>query len=96
MIDDYGEVFAAFKGRGRALPASNWCLFQSFSSGSISGFLSFWRHHNRRCNKLDSCCLILEDTGPIRLGMMMDNYGEVFAALKGRGHALLATSNWSV
>jgi hypothetical protein len=26
----------------------------------------------------------------------MDGCSEVFAALKGRGHALLATSNWSV
>ena len=90
-MDDYREVFATFKGRGRAHPASIG-LFMTFSSGSESesGFVvNFWRH---RRIELDSCCLILEDTDPIRLGTIMDNYGEVLAALRGRGHALLATS----
>jgi hypothetical protein len=26
MMDDYGDVFAAFKGRGRAFPASYWSV----------------------------------------------------------------------
>jgi hypothetical protein len=92
-MDDCHEVFGGFKCRVRALPASIDGLFIMFSSGSNSGLDdNFWRH---RRTELDSCQLIPEDTGPIYFGIVMDDYGEVFAALKGRGHALLATSNWS-
>jgi hypothetical protein len=35
ITDDYREVFAAFERRGRALPASNWSISKSFSSGSV-------------------------------------------------------------
>jgi hypothetical protein len=38
MMNDYREVFAAFKSRGRALPALNWSISKTFSSGSNSGF----------------------------------------------------------
>ena len=88
MVYYCGEVIAAIKGRGSALPASIG-PFIMFSSGVNSGLhVNFWRH---RRIELDSCRLIPEDTGPIYLGIMMDDYGEVFAAFKGRGHALLAT-----
>jgi hypothetical protein len=57
-------------------------LFRMFSSVDVN----FWRH---RRTELDSSRLIPEDTGPIRLGTIIDDYGEIFAALKGRSHALL-------
>jgi hypothetical protein len=86
-MDDYDEEVEALKGRDCAPPALNCGPFKSFSSGS---FLNLWRH---RRSKLDSCRLILEVIDPIRLGTIMDDYGEVFAVFKDRGHALMATSN---
>jgi hypothetical protein len=45
-------------------------------------------HSRHRRTELDSCCLIQEDTGPIRFGTMT-NYREVVAVLKDRGRVLL-------
>jgi hypothetical protein len=52
-------------------------------------------HSRHRRTELDSCCLIQEDTGPIRFGTMMNDYREVVAVLKDRGRVLPA-SNWSI
>jgi hypothetical protein len=93
MMGDYGEVFAAFKGRGRALPASNWSISKTFSSGSISGFHGNFSRHRR--SELDCCRLLPEYSQLIRFSTMMDGHREVFAAFEGRGRALPA-SNWSI
>jgi hypothetical protein len=52
-------------------------------------FSTFSNHSRHRRTELDSCCLILEDTGPIRFGTMMNDYREVVAVLKDRGRVLL-------
>jgi hypothetical protein len=57
-------------------------------------FTHLFNHSRHRRTELDSCCLIQEDTGPIRFGTMM-NYREVVAVLKDRGRVLPA-SNWSI
>jgi hypothetical protein len=56
---------------------------------------TFSNHSRHRRTELDSCCLIWEDTGPIRFGTMMNDYREVVAVLKDRGRVLPA-SNWSI
>jgi hypothetical protein len=56
-------------------------------------FTHLFNHYHRR-TELDSCCLIQEDTGPIRFGTMINDYREVVAVLKDRGRVLPA-SNWS-
>jgi hypothetical protein len=86
MINDYRDVFAAIKGRGSALPASNWYT----SSGSNSVIPANFSRHQR--TELDSCLLIPEYSGPVRFGTMMDDYRDVFAAIKGRGRALPASN----
>jgi hypothetical protein len=37
MTDDYREVFAALKSRGRAIPASNWSISNCFQVGQTPG-----------------------------------------------------------
>ena len=80
MMDDYLEVFPAFKGRGRA-PAVK--LELPVRSGS--------NHSRYRWTELSSLAVASfsrEDTGPIRFSTMMDDYREVSGALKGRGCGL--------
>jgi hypothetical protein len=58
-------------------------------------FTHLFNHSRHRRTELDSCCLIQEDTGPIRFGTMINDYREVVAVLKDRGRVLPA-SNWSI
>jgi hypothetical protein len=81
MVYDYGEVFVAFKSRGYAFPASN----SSIQNGQYPGFYTFGE-------ELDDCRLNPEETSRIRLNMTMNDFVEVLADLKGRGHPLLATT----
>jgi hypothetical protein len=63
---------------GSCSPSFELVCFNRFQVGQYPDFQTFG-------DIVDSYCLILEDTGPICLGKMMDDYGEVFAALKGSG-----------
>jgi hypothetical protein len=53
------------------------------------GITHLFNHSRHRRTELDSCCLIQEDTGPIRFGTMINDYREVVAVLKDRGRVLL-------
>jgi hypothetical protein len=57
-------------------------------------FTHLFNHSRHRRTELDSCCLIQEDTGPIRFGTMINDYREVVAVLKDRGRS--PASNWSI
>jgi hypothetical protein len=65
---------------GRCSPSFElWSVYIVFKWVNIRVFLDLWRH---RRSKLDSCHLILEDVDPIRLGTMMDDYGEVLQLVR--------------
>ncbi len=89
------------KDRGRDLLQCNdgragvMLLSWNWSVNPVLPLPSFSNHSRHRRTELDSCCLLWEDTGPIRFGTMMNDYREVVAVLKDRGRVLPA-SNWSI
>jgi hypothetical protein len=75
------------KDRGRDLLQCNderagvMLLSWNWSVNLVLPLPTFSTIRGHRRTELDSCCLIQEDTGPIRFGTMMNDYREVVAVL---------------